>query len=123
MSYSLDFRIMVLKYIDVNGNISEASRIFGISRTTIGTWLKKQAEHGSPAALKLTRSWKKLDPAVLESYVKEHSDCTLIEYARHFGISSRGVGFILKRLKISRKKRPHCTKKDVKRSVRYFWSK
>ena len=123
MHYSLDFRIRVLKYIEFGNSKTEASKVFCVDRTTIVRWFKRRSETGSPGSLKQKRPWRKIDPIALESYVKEHPDFTLVEYARHFGVSWRGVSYALERLKITRKKRPHCTKKGVKRSVRYFWSK
>jgi transposase len=104
MSYSLDFRERVIKFVQDCGSKVDARIIFGISCPTIYRWLKRKAASGSPADPKPNRSWKKLDPVALASYVKAYPDFTLIEYAKHFGSSSRGVGLALKRLKITRKK-------------------
>ena len=122
MSYSEDFRSQVLSYIDSGGSKKEACKIFGISEFAIYYWLKIKAKTGGIAFLKPKRSWKKLDPVVLESYVSKHADLTLKEYAEHFGVHISAIGAAFKRLKITRKKRQHYTKKDVKRSERYIWS-
>lgn len=123
MSYSIDLRERVIKFIEDGGSKTEATRIFAVCRDTIYGWLKKKAEKGTLKDDPPKRNWKKIDPSALLAYVEQNPDLTLAEYGNHFGASSPSVHKALKKLKITRKKRPHSTKNEMKKSVQYFWSR
>ena len=116
MSYSIDLRERVIRYIEEGGSKIEASRIFNVCRMTIYKWLKKKVEKGTLKDDPPKRGWKKLEPSALLAYVQEHPDGRLADYANHFGASIPSVYEALKRLKITRKKRPHFTKNGVKKN-------
>lgn len=69
MSYSLDLRERVIKFIEDGGSKVDAARIFFVCRDTIYSWLKKKSVKGTLKDDPPKRSWKKLNPEVLESYV------------------------------------------------------
>ena len=124
MIYSIDLRKRVIAFIESGGKKLEASRRFNVCRPTIDKWLLLKKETGSLASPPLPpRSWRKLNPEALVAYVKAHPDGMLEDYAEHFQTSPSGIWRALKRLKITRKKRPHSIKNGMKPSVQHFWSR
>jgi len=117
MSYSIDLREKVLKYVEKGGSISEASRLFDISRPAIYQWIKKK-NLGSLKDKPPRRPWRKINPEEVTAFVEKHSDLTLADYAKHFGIKPSSMFNVFKRLNISRKKRQFVTKKEMKLSVK-----
>src|SRR5258706_1322360 len=122
MSYSIDLRERVIKFIEKSGNKTKAAKVFNISRTTIHEWLLKKTKTGTLEDAKPKRGWKKLEPKALISYVQSHPEATLREYADHFKASVPSVCLALKKLKITRKKRPTSTENGMKKNVKHFWS-
>jgi len=117
MSYSLDLRERVIRFVGRGGRKALAARLYGVTRFTVYYWLKKKANTGSLVDIKAKRRWKKLDPESLVAYVNANPDFTLKEYAKQYGVSAKSVCLALKRLKITRKKRVIFTKKGMKKSV------
>lgn len=116
MSYSIDLRERVIKFIEEGGSKSEASRIFDVTRKAIYSWIKKKASNGTLKDSPPKRRWKKLEPDALKKYIEANPDFTLKDYGRHFGASAPSVCLALRRLKITQKKRPHFTKNVVNKS-------
>lgn len=122
--YSKDLRERVIAFIENGGKKLEASRRFNVSRPAIDRWLKlKQTKGDLEDPPPLPRSWRKLNPEKLLSYVAENPDLMLQDYAKHFQTSASGIWRALKRLKMTLKKRPPSIKSEMKRSAQYFWSK
>jgi transposase len=122
MSYSIDLRERVVNYIENGGSIIAASKLFNLSRVTVYKWLKKKETSGALTDEPPQRVWKKINPQELVEYVKNNPDQILEQYAQHFKVKIPSMWMALKKLKITRKKRPYCTKKDAKLSAQYFWS-
>ena len=123
MSYSIDLRERVITFIESGSSKSAASRLFNVSVFSIDAWLKKKKLTGTVKDEKPKRNWKKVDPKLLESYVKSNSDLLLSDYAKHFGVSTVAICLIFKKLKITRKKRLCSTKNETNKSVQHFWNK
>jgi putative transposase len=122
MSYSIDLREKVIKFIENGGSIIEAARIFDISRPTIYRWLEKKTS-GSLKDSAPIRPWRKVNPQKLVELVEKYSDWTLVEYAKYFKVKATTIFKAFKRLKITRKKRLYDIKKGMKSNERYFWSR
>ena len=101
MPYSLDLKEKVIAYIDNGGRVSSAAKIFGIHRTSIYRWLGQK----DLTPIKVERRKRKLDWEALEEDVKNHPDLRLCERAKKFGVHTSSVGYALKKLNITRKKR------------------
>ena len=99
MTYSLDFRMQVLKSIDDGMTFAEAAEFYNLSPTTIQNW--KRRVHS-----KTTRQTKpyKIPNDVLLNDVKKHPDDYQYERARRLNCSKTGIYHALKRLGISQKK-------------------
>lgn len=88
MSYSVDLRERVIAYIEQGGKKVHASVLFNISRPTIDKWVQLKQETGSLEPPPLApRSWRKIDPELLISYVNESPDKILDDYADHFKVT------------------------------------
>jgi putative transposase len=94
-----------------------------VSRTVLYKWIKLKKTKGSLQDAPPTRGWKKIDPEVLLNLVSAHPDWILSQYADHLGASVNAVWKALKRLKITRKKRPYAIKNVTSSRDQYFWSK
>ena len=122
MAYSVDLREQVLKYIKIGHNRSEACKVFGVSLRTIVRWLSMDRS-GSIADPKPRRPWKKIDPKALMAAVEQNPGYKLSDFARFFKVSTSAICLAFKTLKITRKKRPPSTEKEMKKSERYFWQR
>ena len=121
MIYSTDLRERVIAFIESGGKKLEASRRFNVCRPTIDKWLLLKRETGSLESPPLPpRSWRKLSPEALLAHVESHPEGKLEDYAAHFHTSPSGIWRALKRLKITRKKRPLSIKNEMKKSVQHF---
>ena len=94
MSYSTDLRKRVLDFINTDGNIAEASRRFGVSRTCIYKWLNAK----DPLSCKKPgpRGPRCIDYDALGQHVADFPDATQVERATHFGVSKHCIWYGLK---------------------------
>jgi transposase len=106
MAKSVDFRKRVLEYCVNEGHtIRETAAVFNVGKTTIQEWKKLVAETGSLEKRPLERTFKKVDPEKLKTYVSEHNDATLSEIAEHFGCCIAAAAKALRKQKITLKKK------------------
>lgn len=114
MTYSKDFREQVLSHIDMGATIEEVSKLFSIGTSSIKRWKYNRKQTGSVMGPGRPQKPYKIDDDALKQYLKKHPDAFLNEIAEHFGVTGPGIFSALKRLKITRKKRPRSTKSAVK---------
>jgi len=93
-----------LKFIDTGHSIREASKVFGISTSTIVGWRKLRQQTGDLDRLPLERKYKKIDPKELLAYYEINPDSYLSEAAEVFGCSINAIFKVRKRVGITRKK-------------------
>ena len=115
-AYSIDLRKKVIALIASGSSKREAARIFNIGEDTIYRWLRRY-KTGDLAPKKPTHLPRKVDPEKLRLYVAAHLDHTLVEIAAALGLGRQTVFTWLRRLGITRKKRPYAIKSGVKNSV------
>lgn len=123
MSYSIDLRERAITFIEETGKITEACRVFKVSRTVLYKWMNKKKTTGSLEDAPPVRGWKKIDPEVLQDLVSAHPDWILEQYAEHLGTSIQAVWKAFKRLKITRKKRPYAIKNETRSKDQFIWNK
>ena len=105
MSYSSDFRELVVNKIHEGMPRSQASKFFNISRDSIYKWLKKHAETGSLANKERKQHKpKKIDPQRLLERIEASPDATLEELAQEFGCWPQSIQKRCINLGITRKK-------------------
>ncbi|MCG9133958.1 hypothetical protein J5I95_20035 [Candidatus Poribacteria bacterium] len=102
MAYSTDLRKRVLDFINNGGSKAAAKRTFGISRRTIYNYLETQdpltCEKPGP------KGPRNIDYDALQQHVADAPDATLIERAKHFGVSKGGISYTFEKFNITRKK-------------------
>ena len=81
-------------------------QVFKVSKSTIQKWEKQLKETGDLGKKELHRSFRKIDPEKLKAYVAEHPDTYQSEMAEAFGCSESGIGYALRRYKITKKADP-----------------
>lgn len=102
-AYSMDLRQRVVSFVNDGGTKVEASKRFKIGRRTVYYYLAR-AKAGKLEPKRSWGSWKKLDPQKLKDYVKTHSDSTLMEMRKVFGVSHNTIWVRLNKLGITLKK-------------------
>lgn len=112
MSYSLDLRYKVIEARKGGATVSAIMKLFSIARETVYIWLRKYEQGLSLASKEWNRvNTRKVDYNQLVEYVKNNPDKYLWEIGKHFSIATSTVDKILKKLKISYKKKPSLQKK------------
>lgn len=117
MSYSMDLRKRVVDAYEAgNGTREELSRLFKLGTATIGRWVRRKIENGTPQALPRgggkSRRIGSIGECILLGILERTPDATLREIAEqyawitHMPMSASVISHSLKRLKITRKKRP-----------------
>ena len=101
MPYSLDLRQKVISYVENGGRVTEATKVFGIGRSTIYRWLNRK----ELAATKVARRQRKFDWKALEKDVQENPDTKLVDRAKKFAVDPSGIFSAMKKMKITRKKK------------------
>ena len=105
MTYSLDFRRRVMNLKETRGlSFQQTSDLFGISMRSLFRW----SDRLEPCT---TRSSyiQKLDPVALARDVEEYPDSYQKERAARLGVSESAIKVGLKKLGITRKKKPHTS--------------
>ena len=105
MSYPTKYREQTIEYRQEGHSLEETKQTFHVSIGTIRSWEKQLREEGHLEKKPVKRSFRKIDPEKLSSYVAEHPDAYQREMAKEFQCSESGIRDALKRLKITRKKR------------------
>ena len=120
--YSNDLRDRVLAYYEDNHTQLETCAVFGISRSTLNSWVKLKRETGS-AHLRprpTTRQTRKITSEALHAYLAKHPDAYLREIGEALGVSDVAILYACRRYGITRKKRRHAIENGTKRSVKRF---
>lgn len=118
--YSYDLRQKVIEAIELNGmKRCEASEHFNISRNTINLWFQRKAQTGDfQVKVREHRGngnkihdWEKF-----RAFASTHGDKTQVEMAELWDgeISDRTISRALKKIGLTRKKRPTATVKETK---------
>ena len=110
MSYPEKYRERTIEYRQEGHTLEETSKTFKVAISTIRKWEKQWKEKGDLRPKVPTRGSKKIVPDKLRAYVAEHPDAYQREIAEEFHCSQSAVQKALKKLKITRKKRPRATK-------------
>lgn len=102
MTYSIDFRKKVLLIKEQeNLSFSQIAKRFRVSVNSVFLWSKSL----EPKRIRQKAPTKIHNNLLLED-VKKHPDAYMYERAKRLGVSTAGIRFALKRLKITHKKKP-----------------
>ena len=116
MSYSMDLRRRVVDaYESGNGTREELGRLFNLGTATIGRWVRRNIEKGTPHPLPRgggkSRRIGSIGECVLLGILERRPDATLQEIAEQYAwttrmpMSASVISHSMKRLEITRKKR------------------
>lgn len=119
MVYSIDLRQRALNYIANGGSRLEASKIFGVTIPTLANWLSRQKQQDLAPKMNGSKP-SKIDNEKLKKYIELYPDRYLREIAAEFNTTLQAVFYACKRLNITLKKRPHTTKREMRRNERHF---
>lgn len=108
-AYSYDLRVKVINFLENNGTIKEASRLFNINRNTVIAWKKLKKTTGDVKAKTGYQVGHRLiikDTERFKRLVEEHNDKSSVELAKlwHDPVSPTSVLRLLKKLCYSYKK-------------------
>lgn len=103
-SYSNDIRSRVIDFLKLGNTYQEASRIFKVSKSAIGSWNKRYKEEGESKARKRGGSKRRIDLEELKNYVISNPNMHLKEASSKFGVSVYSISYWLKELGFSYKK-------------------
>lgn len=111
MTYSVNLRKKVLLVKEQeNLTFLEVSKRFCVGVASIERWSKNIEPKRTRNKLPTKIDWEKL-----AKDVEEHPDDYQYERAQRFGVSKQGIGYALKRLKISYKKKHLNIQKQTKK--------
>lgn len=114
MAYSLDFRQHVMKMkAELGLSYQKTSDRFGVSINSLFRWAKRIEPRTSYAPYV-----KKLNPIDLLKDVEQFPDAYQKERAERLGVSESTIWQALKKLKISRKKKPSASKSRSSKTSR-----
>jgi transposase len=112
-AYSVDLREKVIKYLEQNNSKKSASKLFNIGESTIQRWISQYKKQGHIKPRKRLYAFRRIDPEELKKFLDENPDLFLFEIAQHFSVTLQAIFYACKRLKITRKKRPRSTLKEI----------
>lgn len=114
-AYSEDLRGKVISHIMSGRSKREAAKVFNIGEATVYNWLRLH-KAGSLKPKKRTDYPRKVDEHKLRTYVEQNPDHTLKQIAEALDLKFQNVAKWLKRLNITRKKRPRSIKSAMKKN-------
>lgn len=114
MAYPTALRQKALDYYQECKNLSQVSRVFGISLSALKQWVKLQKQTGSLEHRVKGSNATKVDQEKLRQYLTEHPDAYQYEIAEHLGCTAANVCYLLKAIGVTRKKRPPATKNKIR---------
>ena len=109
MTYSTDLRRRVIARVRSGDGKSAACRLFGISRSTLHSWLNRADLSPSQNGFR----HRKLNRKDFKRHVAEHPDAFQRERAAHFKVSTNSIRHALKRMGATRKKNRPVTSKEI----------
>ena len=109
MTYSTDLRRRVIARVRSGDGKSAACRLFGISRSTLHSWLNRADLSPSQNGFR----HRKLNRKDFERHVADHPDALQRERATHFKVSTSSIRHALKRMGATRKKNRPVTSKEI----------
>jgi transposase len=114
-AYSVDLRNKVIAFLEKTPDTQKASQIFQIGTATIYRWVSQKKKKGTLEPKRRAYAYKRIDDQKLIKYVEDNPDHFLFEIGKHFNLTPQAIFYALRRLKITRKKKPRSIKKEKKR--------
>ena len=122
MAYSIDFIRRAVEYKREGHTFNQLREAFDIPPETYYQWGKK-LENGYYETKPKRERLRKIDKELLKQAVQKKPDAYLYELAQQFDCTPQAVFLMLKKLKITLKKRPLPTAKSQNSSARNLQSR
>ena len=116
--YSKDFRKKVIDCVNQGHSCNSVSIKFEIAANTVRNWYKRYKSKGHYLPKKVGGKKGRLTSQEVESYVKSNPNFILSDMGKHFGMTSVGALYWLKKLGDSYKKKTSPTWRHVKKNVK-----
>ena len=110
----MDFIKRAVSYKQKGHTLKQLQETFGIPSQTYYQWVKKLANGHYERKTKQVRS-RKIDREQLKKAVENNPDAFLRDLAKPFGCTAHAVFYMLKKMKITRKKRSFYTLKGPRK--------
>ena len=117
MAYSIDFIKRAVEYKQEGHTFKQLHEAFDIPPETYYQWEEK-LRNGYYETKPVRERTRKIDKEKLKQAVAEQPDVYLYELARQFGCTPQAVFLMLRKLKITIKKRPLPTARSQKSNAR-----
>ncbi len=101
MTYSLDLRKRVVEWVEVGGSVTQAAKIYQVSRATIYRWLGREKLE----PIKVKRRKRKMNWEELKKDIEQNPDQKQSERAKKFGVRPSAISYACQEMKITRKKK------------------
>lgn len=104
-SYSIDLRSRVINHVEAGNSQREVSKVFKISKTTVGRWWLIFCNEQRVEAKRRGGSKGRVDKDAISQYVQNNPNKTLVDIGKQFSLSANGAHKHLKKLGFSYKKK------------------
>lgn len=115
MAYSLDLRKRAIVLLEGGQNVQEVGAVLGVHSRTISGWKRRHLEGRLSAHYPTSRGAYHINDAALLAHLAAHPDAYLEELAAVAGGTAQGILHAMRRLNITRKKRPRTTVNAMKK--------
>jgi transposase len=103
--YSLDLREKVIKYLESGKSQQSASKLFELNPSTVNRWWLRYKREGNVLPRKRVGRAPRLSLLEIKAYIKTNPNFKSADMGKHFGMTSGGAFYWLKKLKFSYKKK------------------
>ena len=114
-AYSIDLRKKVIEFIEQDKTQKLATQIFNLNKATVNRWWLRHKKEGHINPRKNVGKKPKVRKEDFEIYIFQNPNFTTAEMGKHFGMSSPGALYWLRKLGFSYKKKPLAMWKQSKR--------
>lgn len=116
--YSLDLRNKLISYLCTGKSQYSASKLFGLSPSTVSRWwLRYKREGTCNARTRLGKKPRVTYEEILE-YIKSHPNFRLSDLGDRFNMTASGALYWLKKMNYSYKKKTSPTWRQMKKSAK-----
>lgn len=114
--YSQDLRDKVIEYLELGNSQQSASKIFKLNLSTISRWWLRYKREGNCAPRKRLGRAPRVSLSALKDYIEMNPNFKSADMGKHFGMSSGGAFYWLKKLGYSYKKKTSPMWKQMKKN-------
>lgn len=115
-AYSLDLKERVIQSYIEGLPKKLIVALFKIGMDTLNRWMRQYKETGNlNAKVRTKHRQRKFSDSEIVNYIELKPSATLEEMAQHFSVKPSSIYARLKLLGVTRKKKPFCMKKEMKK--------